>query len=122
MRREETRLQAIDARPPQTAAIWRAGKLALLGYALVLASAATVIIGTWGANRPHEVRGQVPFAMLLAAHGLVAVLVLTSLFKVWRTRASRLLRPIHLLPGLVAVTYAGLVLFYFAALARGLVR
>ena len=103
------------------AAVWRAGQLGALGFLLIAAGVATVVWGSWYANRPHELRGEALFNFLLGAHGLVCLLVLTRLFAAWRARESRACRAILLLPVLVAAGYSLLALSYFARLAWALV-
>ncbi len=97
----------------QSRAIWRAGKWAVLGYVLIVANVVTVILGTASANRPHEVRGETFFFILIGAHVVVCLLVLLALLTAWRVRGSKAFRAIHLLPLVLAVGYACLVLAFF---------
>lgn len=94
-------------------AIWRAGKWAVLGYVLIVANVVTVILGTATANRPHEVKGETFFFILIWAHVVVCLLVLLALLSAWRARGSKTFRAIHLLPLILAVGYACLVLAFF---------
>lgn len=98
---------------PGVRALRRAAGLAALGYLLVVASFLTVIIGSWSANRPHEVRGEGLFFGLLGAHVVVGLLVLLSLVSAWRRRREARFRLVHLLPVALAGSYALLVLGYF---------
>ena len=113
--------------PPQprsalVAALQPAGKLAALGALLICATVATVVIGAWGANRPHELRGVWLFHSLLAANAVVCILVLAALVRAWRARESRGLRARHLASIVLSVGYAGFVLWYFGMLLGLLVR
>jgi len=99
--------------PAPIRALRRAAWLAVLGYLLVVASFLTVIIGTWGANRPHEVKGEGLFFGLLWAHVVVGLLVLLSLVAAWRRRREARFRPVHLLPLALAASYVLVVLGYF---------
>lgn len=74
--------------PPtaRSRALARAGKLSLLGIALIGAIFAIVIWGAQNANKPHEVRGEWVVMAMYVAH---AGLVLWILFELVRAIAAR---------------------------------
>ncbi len=96
-----------EAAPPgaQAAALWRAGKLAGLGLLLVVAGMATVVIGSYSANKPHEVKGEWLVSLILVAQVVLVLLVARALIQAWRARAEGALRAIDTLPLVVAVGY-----------------
>ncbi len=91
----------------------------MIGFLLVGASVATVIIGSWHANRPHEVRGEWVFFTLLAMHAVLCLLVLLALRTAWRTRREAGFRAIHALPLVLAIGYAVTALWFFGLIVLG---
>ncbi len=107
--------------PRPVIALWRAGKFAAFGYVLLVASFLTVVIGSRTANRPHEVKGEGLFFLLIAVHAVVGGLVLHALVQVWRRRREGGVRAVHVLLVLFAGVYAAIVVSYYALLVRSLV-
>ena len=89
----------------QAAALWRAGKLAGLGLLLVVAGLATVVIGSYSANRPHEVRGEWLVSLIMVAQVVLVLLVARALVQAWRASVVGAWRAIDALPLVVAVSY-----------------
>lgn len=102
-------------------ALRRAFRLALLGYALVLATAAVFLWGTWHANKPHEVQGESIFWTLLVVDGLLGLIVLAQLVSAWRVRGSTSFRPANVVRLVVAAAYASLVLTFLGRLGWGFI-
>jgi hypothetical protein len=102
------------AHGPGSVAIRRAFRVALLGYALVLATAGVFVWGTWSANKPHEVRGEAVFWTMLTVAGLLGLVVMALLVSAWRARASTPMRASNVIPLVVACAYASLVVTFLA--------
>jgi hypothetical protein len=92
-----------------SAALWRAGKLAVLGYVLVGAAVGLAIHDLSNANRAHELE-LVPYCTGLAIAGVaVCVLVLLALRSARRAGREGAFRPAHWVPLCLAWAYVGLV-------------
>ncbi len=103
-------------------ALVRAGKLAGLGFALIGAAMATFLIGTWGANRPHEVSGEALFFTLLAVIAALCPVVLFLMASGWRNRGANPLQAVHYWSIAVALLYSGVVLTFFGRLGWAWIR
>jgi hypothetical protein len=101
------------------AAIWRAGKLAVLGYVLIGTAVGLAIHDLSNANRPHELE-LVPYSGALTIAGVVVcALVLLALRSARRARREGSFRPAHWVPLCLAWGYVGLIVLPLTYLVVG---
>lgn len=98
----------------ETAPIWRAGKLAGVGYLFLIVGFALALHDLMNSNRPHELT-KMPYAFGLAFVALVLCgFVSAALLRAWRARGEVEFRTAQLLPWAAALTYVLIFIGYAA--------
>jgi hypothetical protein len=104
----------------ERAPIWRAGKLAAVGYLFLVLGFALALHDLANSNRPHELTKML-YAYALAFVALVLCgFVIAALRRAWRARREVEFRAGHLLPWAIALTYVLIFVGYAAFMGLAL--